>query len=338
MALFERSKKKMATEDYGDEGKTYVVVLNSNNKIGGTNNQASFNVDYSFLPKNYQYYKMNYSFQSAGGVYKDQIIEFGGSTSGNTLTISAIETISGVTQFCALNARLFSMMSNVAVPDNTYITAYGSSSVGALGTYTLSQMPLFDILSISATGTITSGSNVVTFAASRTGLLGMFITHTGGLTVGTRIIGGSGTTWYMNKVASSTNTAQTMVMYPAFQAKLNFSTANIHMDFGCKSYIYDNANNGPSQYVGVAQRYTQGTASNHFNLWHEQMPSQILNIHNSTGVITTTIYNGDDQASGGQQLMTDISLGGIPTLDFSPWIATISFTPILSSHIDTQSF
>lgn len=338
MALFERSKKKMATEDYGDEGKSYVVVLNSNNKTTGTNNQAQFNIDYSFLPKNYQYYKMNYSFQSAGGVYKDQIIEFGGSTSGNTLTISVVETVTGVTQFCALNARLSSLMSNVTVPNNTYITAYGSSSVGLLGTYTLSQTPASDILAVSTTGSLTSSSNVITFSTSRTGILGMFVTHSTNLTAGTRIIAGSGTTWYMNKVATGSHTSQTMNLYPAFQAKLNYSTANIHMDFGCKSYIYDNANNGPSQYVGVAQRYTQGTGSNHFNLWWEQMPSQILNIHNSTGVINTSIYNGDDQASGGSQLMTDISLGGIPMNDFSPWIATISFTPILSSHIDTQSF
>ena len=337
MALFERSKKKMANEDYGDEGKSYVVVLNSNNKTTGTNNQAQFNVDLSFLPKNFQYYKMNYSFQSAGGVYKDQIIEFGGSTSGNTLTVSTYDTtITG--QLCVAGATLTALMSNVTfVQPNTYIQSYGTG-YGALGTYTLSQMPLFDILAVAATGTITASSNVVIFSTSRSGLIGMFITYSGGLTAGTRIIAGSGTTWYMNKVASTTNTAQTMNLYPAFQAKLNYSTANIHMDFRCKSYIYDNSDNGPSSYVGVAQRYNQGTASNHFNLWWEQMPSQILNIYNFTGVINTTIYNGDDQASGGQQLMTDISLGGIPMNDFSPWIATISFTPILSSHIDTQSF
>lgn len=337
MALFEYSKKKMANEDYGDEGKTYVLVLNSNNKTTGNNNNAQFNVDYSFLPKNYQYFKMNYSFQSSGGVYKDQILEFGGSTSGNTLTVSTYDTAI-TSQFCALNGRLTSLMSNVIVPNNTYITTGTGTGVGLLGTYTLSQTPSSDILAISATATLVSGSNVVTFSISRSGLAGMFITHTSGLSAGTRIVSGSGTTWYMSKAATGNHTAQTINLYPAFQVKLNYSTANIHMDFGCKSYIYDNANNGPSQYVGVAQRYNQGTASNHFNLWWEQMPSQILNIHNSTGVINTTIYNGDDQASGGQQLMTDISLGGIPTLDFSPWIATISFTPILSSHIDTQSF
>ena len=337
MALFEYSKKKQSREDYGDEGKSYVVVLNSVDKTSGTNNQASFNVDFSFLPKNYQYFKMNYSFQSAGGVYKDQIIEFGGSTSGNTLTISTYDTaITG--QFCSLNARLTSLMSNVTyLQSNTYIQSYGTGT-GLLGTYTI-DMPTFDILAVSTTGSLTSGSNVVTFATSKTGILGMFITHSAGTTAGTRIIGGSGTTWYMSKVAIATHTSQTMNLYPAFQAKLNNSTANIHLDFGCKSYIYDNANSsGISSYVGVAQRYNQGTASNHFNLWWEQMPSQVMNIHNSTGVINATIYNGDDQASGGNQLMTDISLGGIPMNDFSQWIATISFTPILSSHIDTQSF
>ena len=175
MALFEYSKKKQSREDYGDEGKSYVVVLNSADKTSGTNNQASFNVDFSFLPKNYQYFKMNYSFQSAGGVYKDQIIEFGGSTSGSTLTISTYDTaITG--QFCSLNARLTSLMSNVTyLQSNTYIQSYGTGT-GLLGTYTI-DMPTFDILAVSATGSLTSGSNVVIFTTSRTGILGMFITH-----------------------------------------------------------------------------------------------------------------------------------------------------------------
>jgi hypothetical protein len=338
MALFEYSKKKQALQDYGDEGKNYVVVLNSNEKVSGTNNNAQFYVDLSFLPKNFQYFKMNYSWQSSGGVYKDQILEFGGSTSGNTLTVSTYDTaITG--QNCALNATLSTLMSNITyLQPNTYISDF-QSGYGLLGTYTLSQAPTSDILALVATATLTSGSNVLTLSVARTGLLGMFVVHANGTTAGTRIIAGSGTTWYLNKPAISTHTNQTMNLYPAFQAKLNYSTANINIDFGCKSYIYDNANSsGISSYVGVAQRYNQGVASNHFNLWFEQMPSQILNIHNSTGVINTTIYNGDDRANGGNQLMTDISLGGIPTPDFSSWIATISFTPILSSHIDTQSF
>ena len=337
MALFEYSKKKAANEDYGDQGKTYVMVINSNDRIYGNNNTAQYNVDYSFLPKNYQYFKMSYFLQTSGGVFKDSIIECGCTTSGALLTIQTYDTtISG--QNAAIGARVIPLVASSYLSNNTYIKGYASGT-GLLGTYSLNQAPLFDFVSKTPTGTISTGDNTITFSTSQTGLLGMFVTHTNGLTVGTRIVGGAGTTWYMSKPAIGNHTTQTMTLYPPFQIKINYSSANIHMDFGCKSYIYDNANNGSSSFLGVSQRYNQGTlGSNHFKMWWEESPPQILNLHNSSGTITTTIYNGDDQAYGGTQLMTDTSLQGIPTEDFTPYILTISLQPILSSHIDTQSF
>jgi hypothetical protein len=337
MALFEYSKKKASNEDYGDESKTYVMVINSTEKTYGKNNFCSFNVDYSFLPKNYQYFKMSYSFQSAGGIFKDSILECGCTTSGALLTVQTYDT-SVTAQNVAIGARLIPLVSSTYLAANTYISGYASGT-GLLGTYSLSQAPLFDFVSKTPTGTISTGDNTITFSTSQTGLLGMFVTHPLGLTAGTRIVGGAGTTWYMSKPAIGNHTTQTMTLYPPFQIKINYSSANLHTDFGCKSYIYDNANNGVSSFLGVPQRYNQQTyASNHFKMWWEENPPQILNLHNSSGTITTTIYNGDDQAYGGNQLMTDTSQQGIPTEDFVPWIMTISLQPILSSHVDTQSF
>ena len=337
MALFEYSKKKQAREDYGDEGKTYTLIINSNDKASGTNNNAQFYIDLSFIPKNYQYFKMNYSFQSAGGTFKDSIIEFGATTNVNVLTIVTYDsTITG--QFCALNSRVYSLDGLVNITQPTYINSY-QSGIGLLGTYGLSKpLPDDPITSQTITGTITISSNTVTFASSQTGLIGKFITHSGGLPVGTRIVSGSGTTYYMNKQATSTNTSQAMVLYNAFQAKVSYGTANVQVDFGCNSYMYDNANQGKSNFLGVSQKYNQGTGSNHFNSWHEQNPSQVLNIHNSTGDVKATIYNGDDYVNGGNLLMTDTSLQTVPTPDMTPWIMAVSLTPILSSHIDTQSF
>jgi len=339
MALFEYSKKKMANEDYGDQGKTYVMVLNSNDKTSGTNNQAQYNVDYSFLPKNYQYFQMSYSLQTAGGVFKDSFIECGCTTSGALLTIQTYDnTNTSLSQNCAIGARVIPLVSSSYLSANTYIKGYASGT-GLLGTYSLNQAPLTDFVSKLPTGTISTGDNTITFTISQTGLLGMFVTLNNGLSVGTRIIGGAGTTWYMSKPAIGNYTTQTITLYPPFQIKINYSSANLHMDFGCKSYIYDNGNNGASSFLGVSQRYNQGTlGSNHFKMWWEESPPQILNLHNSSGTITTTIYNGDDQAYGGSQLMTDTSIQGIPTEDFVPYILTISLQPILSSHIDSQSF
>jgi hypothetical protein len=51
---------------------TYTLVLNSADKISGTNNQATFNINWAaFLPMKYSYYKVIFNFQTTGGYYKD---------------------------------------------------------------------------------------------------------------------------------------------------------------------------------------------------------------------------------------------------------------------------
>ena len=51
---------------------SYVLYLNSVDKISGTNNNASYNVNWSaFLPYKVQQYKMTFNFLSNGGQYKD---------------------------------------------------------------------------------------------------------------------------------------------------------------------------------------------------------------------------------------------------------------------------
>jgi hypothetical protein len=54
------------------EDKSYTLFLNSADKISGNNNSATFFIDWEqFLPKNYNEFKVNYSFQTVGGYYKD---------------------------------------------------------------------------------------------------------------------------------------------------------------------------------------------------------------------------------------------------------------------------
>jgi hypothetical protein len=51
---------------------TYTLVLNSADKVSGTNNNATFNINWaSFLPMKYSYYKVIFNFQTVGGNYKD---------------------------------------------------------------------------------------------------------------------------------------------------------------------------------------------------------------------------------------------------------------------------
>jgi hypothetical protein len=51
---------------------SYTLYLNSNDKVSGNNNNAIFNVNWdSFLSREYDQYKVSYSFITAGGNYKD---------------------------------------------------------------------------------------------------------------------------------------------------------------------------------------------------------------------------------------------------------------------------
>jgi hypothetical protein len=54
------------------EQKTYSLVINSKDKIGGTNNNATFDIHWSdFLPKDVNMYKVAFNFHAVGGYYKD---------------------------------------------------------------------------------------------------------------------------------------------------------------------------------------------------------------------------------------------------------------------------
>lgn len=51
---------------------SYTLYLSSDDKVTGSNNNATFNVNWaSFLPRDYDQFKVCYSFLTAGGNYKD---------------------------------------------------------------------------------------------------------------------------------------------------------------------------------------------------------------------------------------------------------------------------
>lgn len=56
------------------ETPTYTLYLSSNDKVSGSNNNCTFNVNWdSFLSRDYDRYKVRYSFLTSGGYYKDGV-------------------------------------------------------------------------------------------------------------------------------------------------------------------------------------------------------------------------------------------------------------------------
>ena len=80
------------------ETKSYTLFLSSTDKVSGTNNSATFNVNWdSFLPREYDAYKVAFSFQSGGGNYLDS--KFSGTSQAVSLTNGLLTIPASTTLF-----------------------------------------------------------------------------------------------------------------------------------------------------------------------------------------------------------------------------------------------
>lgn len=140
------------------ETKSYTLFVSSNDKISGTNNQATFNINWDdFLPKEYDTYKMTFSFQTAGGYYIDNTFTSGNSSmvsGGYTLTVSSVAT--GI----VTAGQLISGSS--AIQANTYIVSQATGTTGGIGTYLVSKPFVSTIANTTVNGQINySGCKIV---------------------------------------------------------------------------------------------------------------------------------------------------------------------------------
>ena len=132
----------------------YTVYLNSNDRISGTHNNATYQVNWDdFLPRNYQFYKVIFSMNTVGGYYVDFMNNTGssvftGSISTTTLTVSALT--SGYIQ-------VGSTITGTGVTANTTITAFLTGTQGGIGTYSVSTSQT--VASTTITGTSNYNSN-----------------------------------------------------------------------------------------------------------------------------------------------------------------------------------
>jgi len=128
------------------ETKSYTLFLSSTDKVNGTNNSATFNINWdSFLPREYDTYKVAFSFQSGGGNYLDS--KFSGtsqavSIANGVLTIPASTTLSTNQGVASPALRIGQLISGSGtggtIKSSTYILSYGTANATTLvGTYNI---------------------------------------------------------------------------------------------------------------------------------------------------------------------------------------------------------
>ena len=133
------------------ETKTYTVFLASVDKASGTNNQASFQINWDdFLPREYDQYKMTFSFQSGGGNYLDKSFSCAATANGTNGTNTFTVTTTSITGTMAVGQIVSGPAS---IPSGTYITAVSGVNTPSAGLQTIT-------ISKKLTATLTLGSPV----------------------------------------------------------------------------------------------------------------------------------------------------------------------------------
>lgn len=335
---FQRSKKRQATEDNpAGEQKNYCLVLNSNDRIPGTkHNEAEFNINFEFLPHNYEYYQMDYAFVSTAGVYRDSYSEFGGTITDNILTATVFDNATPAGSINVPGAKVTSTDTSLTLPENLRISI-NRTGLTTGGQYQLNNTFTTPITTTTFSGTMSSGSNIITAVNGGTPVVGRFVFVTGSLANGARVLYQdpvTPTTWYLSKTATGGIANGVFTQSIPFTTRLNNTVANLSVDFGCKKYIYDTDTSGPSNFMGSIQRYTGSSLSgtNFYRSWWDEQCPQIINMNNFSGTIRTRITNGDGF------LLEDSTAPGFPLGDMASWQLFLSFTPIPSSAIETQCY
>ena len=147
---------------------SYTLVINSADKISGTNNNATYQVNWrDFLPDNFQCYKVAFSFQTIGGYYGDGIFSSQGSNIGSVLstTNSAVanNNVTTITLTSAVNLVVGQVViCPVGIPSSTTILGITSTNI-SISSPTISQIPAGTTFQFYTP----SNTNAATFSSAR---------------------------------------------------------------------------------------------------------------------------------------------------------------------------
>jgi hypothetical protein len=109
---------------------SYTLFLNSSDKVSGTNNNANFDVNWDdFLPRDIEYFKVVYSFQTSGGYYRDNFSQFKNTTSTFNPVQATFQIATPAVYNATTNLTSFvvSVLNNGPLLLNNFIT-YGGKS------------------------------------------------------------------------------------------------------------------------------------------------------------------------------------------------------------------
>ena len=323
---------------------SYTLFLNSADKISGTtNNNASYDVNWDdFLPRDIDYYKVVYSFQTAGGYYRDNFSQF--KVSGIGVNVRAQYQIATPAVYnAATNTTSFviSVIANGPLLLNNYIV-YGTNR------YLIIQEATAVADTCIVKGNLSGlALNTTVYADWYTPLTCDTVNgYTGSLTIG-QAISYNGNTYSIFKITNPNTTTTTVLVNGSNITTNNIPTnavvyaSNNSTYNGCKivanllgqSKSFDTSSKCPSLTLGYGFRDVQISSSNSncLSTFYMQNAPKTIQRPNQN-LINIQIYNNSNVYTNGSlvqnQLLVNTDYFSNPLTDMTSYSMILEFIPL----------
>jgi hypothetical protein len=320
---------------------SYTLFLNSTDKVSGTNNNANYQVNWDdFLPREIENYKVVYSFQTAGGFYRDNFSQFKVTALGapvqvtyQTATPSVYNATTNTTSFVVsvLNVGPLLVNNFLLFGGIRYLIIQGAANVG--------DTVIFQ-------GNAGLALNF-TYTSTHTTLLtcDTVNNYLGSLSVG-QIINNNGNSYPVIRITNiNTGTTGVVIIGSVFSSQIpvnstvyasNGSTYNgcrIVANFLGQSMSFDTSSQCPSLTLGYGFRDVQISSSNSncLSTFYMQNPPKSISRPNQN-IINIQLFNNSNVFTNGvltqNQLLVNTDYFSNPLTDMTSYSMIIEFIPL----------
>jgi hypothetical protein len=323
---------------------SYTVFINSNDKVSGTNNNANYQINWSdFLPNNVDKYKLVFSFQTAGGYYKDNFSNFQISAIGITTTPSFQCAVASIYSSSSNTTSILISVISGFLMNGNYVTINGTSYNIINSTVTTIGQVLY-----------ISGNPVVTVNTTYYGGVYTSVTantianYTGSLTTGQTINYNNNSflimsisNLYTNSTILLVKGTPTSLLLPfgvqLFASnKTTYNGCEINVNLGVTSYSFDSTSLSQSYTIGYGFRDIQTSSSNSncFSTFYMQNPPKTIlkpnqNLINIQIFNNSYVYMNSTGTLLNNQLLVNTDYFSNALSDMTNYFIVLEFIPII---------
>ena len=321
--------------------KSYTVFLNSTDKVSGSNNNGTYQINWDdFLPRDVDFYKVVFSFQTSGGYYKDnystfQINLIGGVTNGVSFQCATTPTYNPIT---GLTSILISFNAYTLYAGN-YIIVSGIKYLITQSAYAIGDTMIIQGNPIIAINTSYIGTSYNPIYSNT------LVNYTGSLSRGQTINSNGASYNILNILNLNTNSTVITVSgvptllflpinVPLYASNgTTYNGARIVLNSLGRAFSFDTSTKSQSLTLGYGFRDVQISTSNSncFSTFYMQNAPKTISRPNQN-MINIQIYNNSNVFTNGylqqNQLLVNTDYFSNPLIDMTNYSLVLEIIPL----------